>query len=102
VSRTIAAPVEAVQAAFADETERRRWLDDGELRLRTSLPGKSSRFDWGDGTTRVNTYFTPKGDAKTTVTVQHERLAGAGEAERAKVAWRERLTRLKEVLERGA
>jgi uncharacterized protein YndB with AHSA1/START domain len=100
VSRTIAAPVATVQAAFTDRAA--RWLDDGELRLRTSLPGKSSRFDWGDGTTRVNAYFTAKGDAKTTVAVSHERLADAEAAERAKAGWRTRLTRLKELLEREA
>jgi uncharacterized protein YndB with AHSA1/START domain len=100
VSRTIAAPVAAVQAAFVDDAG--RWLADGELRLRTSLPGRSSRFDWGDGTTRVNVYFTAKGDAKTTVAVSHERLADAEAAERAKAGWRTRLTRLKELLEREA
>jgi hypothetical protein len=47
----------------------------------------------------VNVYFTAKGDARSSVSVQHERLAGAAEADRMKAFWRTRLAELKRALE---
>ena len=52
------------------------------------------------GTTRVNVTFLAKGDAKSTVALEHRRLADAGEAERMKAYWRQRLGALKRALER--
>jgi hypothetical protein len=98
-SKTVAAPVERLYEAFVDATLRARWLPDGELRERTALKPKSARFDWGDGATRVNVFFAGKGEAKSTATVQHERLADGAEAARMKAYWRERMSALKRVLE---
>jgi hypothetical protein len=66
---------------------------------RTSQPGRTARFDWGDGSTRVSVSFVDKGPAKATVAVAHERLPDPDEAEAAKAAWRERLANLKTLLE---
>jgi uncharacterized protein YndB with AHSA1/START domain len=98
-SRTLDVPVERLFEAFTDEALRERWLPGGELRERTSQPGKSARFDWGDGATRVNVGFEPKGDARSQVTVAHERLPDAEAAEEMKHHWRERLSALKALLE---
>ncbi len=89
-TKTVAVPVERLYDAFADEG----------LRERTATRPRSARFDWGDGSSRVNVAFDAKGEAKSTVAIQHVRLPDAGEAERMKAYWRERLTTLKEVLER--
>jgi hypothetical protein len=43
--------------------------------------------------------FEAKGEAKSTVAIEHERLANAGEAERMKAYWRERVAALKDELE---
>jgi hypothetical protein len=99
-SKTVAAPVERLYEAFVDESQRTRWLPDGELRERTASRPRSARFDWRDGETRVHVTFAAKGEAKSTVAVQHNRLADAEEAERMKAFWRERIATLKEVLER--
>lgn len=69
------------------------------MRERTSQPGRSARFDWEDGATRVNVGFTANGEAKSQAAVEHERLPDAQAAEAAKARWRERLTALKELLE---
>jgi hypothetical protein len=98
-SKTIAVPVEALFDAFVQSRTRRKWLTDGTMTVRTSQPGRGARFNWSDGTTRVVVSFEPKGAAKTTVTVAHERLPGPDEAETAKLAWRKRLTGLKSFLE---
>ena len=99
-SKTVAVPVDRLYEAFVDESLRGRWLPDGELRERTALKPKSVRFDWGDGETRVNVFFTAKGEAKSAAALQHVRLADAGEAERMKAFWRDRVAAMKEELER--
>jgi hypothetical protein len=99
-SKTVAVPVERLYEAFVDRSLRKRWLPDGKLRVRTASKSKSARFDWGDGGTRVNVGFTAKGDTKSTVALEHARLANAKEAERMKAFWRDRVAALKDVLER--
>jgi hypothetical protein len=99
-SKTVAVPVERLYEAFVDESLRQRWLPDGKLRERTATKPKSARFDWADGETRVNVGFIAQDDAKSTATLEHARLADAGEAERMKAYWRERVAALKELLER--
>jgi hypothetical protein len=98
--KTVAVPVDRLYEAFVDESLRERWLPDGELRERTATRPKSARFDWGDGTTRVIVGFTSKDEAKSTAALEHERLPDADEAERMRAFWRERITALKEMLER--
>jgi hypothetical protein len=100
VSRTVAVPVERLFDAFADESERARWLPAVELHERTATRPKSARFDWDQGPSRVHASFLAKGADKSTVTVSHERLSDAREADRMKAHWRERLTGLKAELER--
>jgi uncharacterized protein YndB with AHSA1/START domain len=99
-SKTVAVPIDRLFEAFVDESLRERWLPGGGLRARTATKPTSARFDWGDGETRVNVFFTAKGEDKSTAAVQHERLADADEAERMKAFWRERVAALKEALER--
>jgi hypothetical protein len=99
-SRTVAVPVERLYDAFVDELERRRWLPGADLRERTATRPRSVRFDWGDGASRVHVTFLAKDEAKSFATVEHARLADAEEASRMKAFWRERVSALKEVLER--
>jgi uncharacterized protein YndB with AHSA1/START domain len=98
-SKTVDVPVGRLFEAFIDDTLRRRWLPGGGLRERTSQPGKSARFDWEDGTTRVNVGFTAKDEGRSQVALAHERLADAESAEQMKGHWRERLGELKTLLE---
>ena len=98
-SKTVAVPVDRLYDAFVERSQRRRWLPKDELRERTATKPKSARFDWADGETRVVVGFIAKGDAKSTVALEHERLPDAEEAERMKAFWRERVAALKEVLE---
>ena len=100
-SRTVEAPVEQLYDAFVDESARARWLPDDELRQRTATRPKSARFDWRDGETRVIVGFDAKGEAKSTVALEHARLVDAEQAERMKAFWRARLTALKSQVEGG-
>jgi hypothetical protein len=98
-SKTMAAPVEEVFAAFADAEVRGRWLPGVALRERTVRPGRSARYDWQDGATRINVTFAAAGEDKSQVAVEHERLADADAAQERKAFWRERLAVLKDLLE---
>jgi hypothetical protein len=98
-TKTVAVPVERLYDAFVDASRRKRWLTEGELRERTATRSKSARFDWGNGETRVIVGFSAKGEAKSTVAVEHERLHDSDEAARMKAFWRERLSALKAQLE---
>jgi len=98
-SKTIAVPVDVLFEAFVDDVRRKKWLIDGSMSLRTAQAGRTARFDWEDGSTRVNVGFTEKGPSKSSVAVAHERLPDADEAERAKARWRARLVDLRASLE---
>ena len=100
-SKTVDVSAERLFDAFVDETQRRTWLPDGELRERTATRPRSARYDWASGDTRLMVTFDAKGPGKSTVAVQHARLADAEDAERKRLFWRERLTALKSQLEAG-
>ncbi len=92
-SKTYGVPVDVLYAAFSDARRRRRWLPDADWRVRTSTPGKSIRVDWTDGT-RVQFWFTAKGEARSSVAVQHGGHRSKAASERSKAFWGERLTAL--------
>lgn len=97
-SRTFPVPLRRLYRAFADVRNRRHWLDAADtLIVRTATPEKSMRVTWPDGT-RVHLQFTPKGDAKSTVAVQHEGLARKSDVAAAKESWSRRLDALGELL----
>jgi hypothetical protein len=98
-SKTVAVPVKRLFDSFVNAAERKMWLTERSMSLRTSQPHRSARFDWVDGPTRVNVDFMDKGPSKSTVAVAHQRLADADEAEARKAMWKEQLTELKSCLE---
>ena len=97
-SKTLAVPGERAFEAFVDAKLRERWLPGAVMHERTSQPGRSARFDWEDGVTRVNVNITAC-EGKSQAAVEHERLPDAETAERTKAFWRDRLTALKTMLE---
>jgi uncharacterized protein YndB with AHSA1/START domain len=98
-SKTIAVPVERLFEAFTDEALRERWLPGGGLTLRTATAPRTARYDWEDGSTRVNVGFDATGDSKSRVALAHERLPDADTADAMRAYWRERLQALKALLE---
>jgi hypothetical protein len=99
-SKTVAVPIDRLYDAVVDGPQRDRWLPGAQLAERTATRPKSARFDWVPDQTRVNVTFLAKGEAKSTVALEHRRLADASQAERMKAYWRERLAALKGQLER--
>jgi uncharacterized protein YndB with AHSA1/START domain len=95
-SRTFNVPVETLYDAFANTRTRKKWLSE-KFTVRTTIPSKSMRVTWEDGT-NVEIFFLPKGVSRTTVAVTHKKLPDREAVETAKTAWAGRLDRLSEVL----
>jgi uncharacterized protein YndB with AHSA1/START domain len=101
-SKTVNVPVARLFDAFVDARLRRRWLPDAKMRKRTAEQGRSARFDWDSGDTHLGATFIAQGKGKSQVGVEHSLLPNSKAAEKMKAHWRERLTALKELLEKGS
>jgi hypothetical protein len=94
-SKTLSLSAADAHAWFADAKKRTRWLDAGIV-LRTATAPKSARLGFPDDTI-AGAWITPKGDAKCSVGINHEKLADAPTAERYKRFWKAALERLAEI-----
>jgi uncharacterized protein YndB with AHSA1/START domain len=95
-SRTFKVRVEKLFAAFFKEKTRRQWLDADVVVASATAP-KRMRISWTDGTP-VLIGFTAKGDAKSSVAIQHQKLADKRAAEAMKKEWSAHFDRLAEFL----
>lgn len=100
-SKTFAVDALTLSKVFTEARRRRRWLDPGTLRVRTSQPGRSARIDVNDGSgTRMSAWFTQKSEQRSAVHLQIDGLEDPGEVERARTIWKERLGALAETFAR--
>ncbi len=91
-SKTIDAAAGTVFRSFKQPSLRRAWLPN-KVALRTSVPNKSLRLTWEDGTS-VEVYVVAKGRSKSQVVVEHTRLSSRAESDRLKAFWEEHLQSL--------
>jgi uncharacterized protein YndB with AHSA1/START domain len=96
VSRTMALPVGPIYKAWVEEKTRKRWLPS-RFEITTATANKWIRIKWNERE-RVEVMFYPKGKGKTQTTVQHRRLAEAGEVEKMRECWRGAVGRLERML----
>lgn len=99
-SRSYNVPVKTLFAAVKSPAARKRWLGEPNVKLRSATPPKSLRLQWPDGGI-VSFWFTAKGARKSSVAVQHGKLADRATVERMKQYWGERLERLRVQGDRG-
>ena len=95
-SRTFSVPVARLFNAFANARTRRSWLPVN-ITVRSATRQKRMRIAWEDGT-HAQLAFTSKGNAKSVVSVQHEKLPDRSSANAMKTAWSEHLDRLHQTL----
>jgi len=100
-SKTIGAAAGTIFKSFKQPKLRSAWLPDNKAVLRTSVPNKSLRLTWEDGTS-VEVYLVPKGRSKAVVTIQHTKLASRDAADRMKAFWAKHLDVLADSLESKA
>jgi uncharacterized protein YndB with AHSA1/START domain len=96
-SKTLAVPLADLYAAWADARKRGKWLNEPGLVIRKATEEKSIRITWADGTS-VEVMFYPKGEGKSQVTIEHNKLALAGDVEKSKAYWGEKLDALQRLL----
>ena len=98
-SRTVGASIDKLYAAWNDAALRLRWLPDAPLEVRRSTGGKSMRMTWTAGNSSVVVGFTAKGPGRSSVALEHGKLASATAVKRQKAYWGEALDRMKAMLE---
>lgn len=94
VSKTINASVEKVNASRADDEQRGPWLDHGIVSFRTASALKSVRFDDLEAGVIIAAFLSYKGEEKTSLQIQAEKLASKEAGEEWKAAWKPRLAKL--------
>jgi hypothetical protein len=100
-SKTVAVPVTQLFEAWTDEKIRKRWLPKAAFTIRKATAPKSLRITPEDGKTNLSVMFYPKGEGKSQVAIEHDKLPAREDVERVKAYWGEALDRLKAVLEGG-
>lgn len=98
VSRTVAAPVGDVYAAWTDDQSRAQFLGRKKIEIRSGQSNKTLRFGW-NGKSSVEVRFVPKGAAKTQVSVDQTRLASEDDVPQMKAYWAKGLDKLKAIVE---
>ena len=96
-SRTFNVPIETLFDAWADTRTRNRWLRDAKVKVRSSTRPRYLRLDW-NGNTIIAVGFLSKGEKKSSVAVQHTKLADKETADRLKKYWSEQLDNLADTL----
>lgn len=92
-SKTYYFPVQNIYEAWIDPDRRKQWLKTPEFEIRTSTENKSIRITWPDET-NVVVYFYPKGDNKTQISVQHNKLENQEDVMKRKAYWQAQLIKL--------
>jgi hypothetical protein len=92
-SKTIGASVGTIFKSFKQPKQRSAWLPGITAVVRTSVPNKSLRLTWEDGTS-VEVYLVAKGRSRAQVAIQHTKLPDRDAANRMKAFWAERLEAL--------
>jgi len=82
-----------------DSKTRAKWLKEPGIVVRKATTDKSMRITWADGRTNVEISFSPKGEGKSQITIQHNKLSDAQGGERMKAYWGDKLDALKALLE---
>ena len=95
-SKTFGVPAERVFDALTGKTMLRRWLP-GAAEVRKATRVRSVRLSMKDGSTAAF-WLVKKGDAKTTLAVQQDKLPDRATQERVKRYWGERFEVLQELL----
>lgn len=92
-SKTINVSLDKLYRAWFDEKRRSVWLDDLDFKIRKATENKSLRITWPDDT-NVEVYFYAKGENKSQVTIQHNKLASQDDVKQRKEYWQKQIGQL--------
>jgi hypothetical protein len=92
-SRTFAVPVAKLFAAFSNARQRARWMPGVKVTVRGAQQDRAMRIALEDGTL-VLVGFLAKGEGKSSVAIEHTKLAAKADVDRVKAFWTERFDAL--------
>jgi uncharacterized protein YndB with AHSA1/START domain len=92
-SRTINVAAGTVFKAFKQPKLRSKWLPGSKAVVRSSVPNKTIRLTWDDGSS-VEVYVVAKGRSKTQVAIQHTKLTSRQAVDQMKAFWADHLETL--------
>jgi hypothetical protein len=87
ISRTVNVKLTTLYEAFADEQRLRESLHGAGFTVSKATRDKSMRLKWEDGT-RVAVNFYAKGENKSQVTIEHEKLKTLEQVPETKARWK--------------
>lgn len=96
-SKTLPVSIDSLFQAFAEDTQRNSWMPEVDWKVRKATAHRSIRLEWSDGCP-VELWFTAKGEAKSSVQIQHRKLASKEDIPRIKEEWTTRFEDLKRFL----
>ena len=99
VSRTVAAPMKTMFAAWIDAKRRARWARQPGFTITKVNPGKNIRVKWVDGKSSMDVRFIAKSGGRTQITVDHSKLPDAKSVERMRKRWAADLSKMQALLE---
>jgi hypothetical protein len=98
-SKTISVSLAKLYKACREAKMRGRWLNEKGIVIRKATAEKSKRLTWRDGKTSVELRFYAKGNNKSQIVADHNKLQDAKAVAKMKTYWAEALGRLQNILE---
>jgi hypothetical protein len=94
VSKVVSVPINILYNFWNDDNKRNQWFLQDGLDIRTRSLNKNMHINWLDGKTSIDVNFYHKGQDKSQVVVQHNRLSSLNESEKMKLYWKSKLEQL--------
>ncbi|WP_198684084.1 hypothetical protein [Brachybacterium sp. YJGR34] len=101
-SKTFDLPVHVLWRHVAEDELRALWLDPGLLTASSAKEDRTFNARWNADDSRVSATFTAKGEARSSLSLQHRRLASQEQIPETKAFWKDALARLADVVGRGS
>jgi hypothetical protein len=98
VSATVAASLADLYEATAQAPRRRKWFPQGEFVESSQTRNKYLRGSW-NGAARLEIYFYAKGERKSQLNVQVNKLQEETQVETQRAAWKGALAKLRALIE---
>ncbi len=98
MSKTVNARLAELYAATADDKMRARWFPKGAFSVSSQTKDKYVRGPWGKDGARLEIGFYAKGEGKSQIVVQANKLANEADVEKERAAWKRALEKLTELL----
>jgi hypothetical protein len=101
VSKTIAASLLGLYAATANAARRKKWFPEGEFKPTSQTKDKYLNGAWNTNA-RLNIGFYAKGERKSQIAVQVNKLAKGTDVEKERKAWKAAVLKLQKMLEESS